>query len=72
MYFYSEVTANEVKLSNGDTIPCGLVVWSTGVAPRRFTKDLTLDKTKRGQVSDNSFTTDYDVSLILNNPSASR
>ena len=48
---YAEVTATEVRLSNGQTIPCGLVVWSTGVAPRRFTKDLQLDKNKRGQVA---------------------
>jgi len=44
------VTDKEVKLDNGQTIPCGLVVWSTGVAPRNFTKALTLDKNRRGQV----------------------
>lgn len=52
----AEVTAREVRLSNGQTIPCGMVVWSTGVAPREFTKALPLDKTKRGQVTSDVYT----------------
>ena len=30
----TEVTETHVKLSNGETVPCGMVVWSTGLAPR--------------------------------------
>ena len=30
----AEVTEKEVHLSDGTSIPCGMVVWSTGVAPR--------------------------------------
>ena len=29
-----EVTPNSIKLKNGKELPCGLVVWSTGIAPR--------------------------------------
>lgn len=32
-----EVRHNEVELSDGSVIPCGIVVWSTGVAPNSFT-----------------------------------
>ena len=35
-----EVRHNEVELSDGTLIPCGMVVWSTGVAPNRFTQTL--------------------------------
>ena len=48
----SEVTATSVKLQSGDVLPCGLVVWSTGLAPRHFTRSLDVDKNARGQVSD--------------------
>jgi len=29
-----EVKENSIKLKDGTELPCGLVVWSTGVAPR--------------------------------------
>lgn len=46
----TEVKADGVVLANGDTIPCGLTVWSTGLAPRYFTKRLNVPKTHSGQI----------------------
>jgi NADH:ubiquinone reductase (non-electrogenic) len=39
------VLPNKVVLSTGENLPCGLVVWSTGVGPRPFlhTSGLALD-----------------------------
>ncbi|XP_076106487.1 uncharacterized protein LOC143075081 isoform X5 [Mytilus galloprovincialis] len=47
----TEVKEDCVTLSNGETIPCGMVVWSGGIAPRQFVSDLDLKKNKQGQVS---------------------
>ena len=44
-----------MTLKDGTVIPCGLVVWSTGLAPRFFTRGLDLPKNERGQVSDAQF-----------------
>lgn len=30
----TEVTATHVKFDDGSEVPCGMVVWSTGLAPR--------------------------------------
>ena len=49
----TEVLPNGVKLNNGAFIPCGLVVWSTGLAPRQFTENLNVPKNKQGQVRRN-------------------
>ncbi|KAK7488255.1 hypothetical protein BaRGS_00020562 [Batillaria attramentaria] len=46
----TEVTPNSVKLQNGEVIPCGLVVWSTGLAPRQFTQAFDVEKNARGQI----------------------
>ncbi|VDI01979.1 NADH:ubiquinone reductase (non-electrogenic) [Mytilus galloprovincialis] len=46
----TEVKEDCVTLSNGETIPCGMVVWSGGIAPRQFVRDLDLKKNKQGQV----------------------
>ncbi|XP_076472969.1 putative NADH dehydrogenase [Babylonia areolata] len=46
----TEVTANSVKLQDGETLPCGLVVWSTGLAPHHFTRQLDVEKNARGQI----------------------
>lgn len=35
---FKEVTSDCVKLSNGEDLPCGLVVWSTGLSPTQFVK----------------------------------
>ncbi|XP_059175957.1 uncharacterized protein LOC131955738 isoform X2 [Physella acuta] len=45
-----EVKPDSVKLKDGTLIPCALVVWSTGLAPRDFTKTLNLTKNKSGQI----------------------
>ncbi|XP_059175958.1 probable NADH dehydrogenase isoform X3 [Physella acuta] len=45
-----EVKPDSVKLKDGTSIPCALVVWSTGLAPRDFTKTLNLTKNKSGQI----------------------
>ena len=47
----TEVLPNGVKLKDGTFLPCGLVVWSTGLAPREFTKKLDVAKNKQGQVN---------------------
>ncbi|CAC5413439.1 ndh1 [Mytilus coruscus] len=47
---FSEVKKDCVILSNGETIPCGMVVWSGGIAPRQFVSDLDLKKNKQGQI----------------------
>jgi NADH:ubiquinone reductase (non-electrogenic) len=46
----TEVLPNGVKLKDGSFLPCGLVVWSTGLSPREFTKKLDVLKNKQGQV----------------------
>ena len=46
----TKVTPDSVHLGNGTIIPCGLVVWSTGLAPRKFTQDVNLPKNERGQI----------------------
>ncbi|XP_071945324.1 uncharacterized protein [Antedon mediterranea] len=46
----TEVQENGVKLSDGTFLPCGLVVWSTGLAPRPFVKNLDFDKNQSGQL----------------------
>ena len=46
----SEVFKDSVRLSNGETIACGLVVWSTGLSPRAFTQTLKVEKNREGQV----------------------
>ena len=40
-----------VTLVDGTDLACGLVVWSTGLAPRQFTKAIDVLKNKRGQVA---------------------
>ncbi|XP_071497123.1 uncharacterized protein, partial [Diadema antillarum] len=49
----SSVQADSVTLSDGRTIPCGLVVWSTGLAPRPFVESLDLPKNQQGQLLTN-------------------
>lgn len=41
-----------MKLAGGEEMPCGMVVWSTGLAPRDFVRELGIPKNERGQVSD--------------------
>ncbi|KAL8619151.1 hypothetical protein ACOMHN_019423 [Nucella lapillus] len=46
----TEVTPTSVKLQGGGVVPCGLVVWSTGLAPHHFTRTLSVEKNTRGQI----------------------
>ncbi|XP_072035082.1 probable NADH dehydrogenase [Amphiura filiformis] len=46
----TEVQDDRVILHDGTVLPCGLVVWSTGLAPRPFVKSLNVDKNKQGQI----------------------
>mgnify|MGYP002480288958 CR=1 FL=1 len=39
-----EVREGAVVLQDGTVIPCGLVVWSTGVGPRKLTQSLNWPK----------------------------
>nr|CAB3265337.1 probable NADH dehydrogenase [Phallusia mammillata] len=48
--FVAEVNEENVILSDGTVIPCGLVVWSTGLSPRTFTKQLPFEKDKFGHI----------------------
>ncbi|GBL78024.1 putative NADH dehydrogenase [Araneus ventricosus] len=45
-----EVKEDCVILKDGTCIPCGLVVWSTGLSPRPFTKNVKLQKNPKGQI----------------------
>lgn len=45
----AEVRKDAVILKDGTSIPCGLVVWSTGVAPRPLLKALSIPKTPQGR-----------------------
>ncbi|XP_054714965.1 uncharacterized protein LOC129224525 [Uloborus diversus] len=46
----TEVKENCVILKDGTTIPCGLVVWSTGLSPQPFTQKLPVSKNDKGQI----------------------
>ncbi|KAK3086417.1 hypothetical protein FSP39_018177 [Pinctada imbricata] len=46
----TEVTEKGVRLKDGEFLPCGMVVWSTGVAPRPFIRKLDVPKNKQGQI----------------------
>ncbi|KAI1703595.1 pyridine nucleotide-disulfide oxidoreductase domain-containing protein [Ditylenchus destructor] len=46
----TEVKADSVTLSDGRTLPCGLVVWSTGLAPRPFVQKLDCQKDAHGHI----------------------
>lgn len=45
-----EVKPGSVVLSDGSEIKCGMVVWSTGVGPRKVVSALDLPKTKNGRI----------------------
>ncbi|KAK6192799.1 hypothetical protein SNE40_004210 [Patella caerulea] len=51
----TEVFKDSVKLKDGTILPCGLVVWSTGLAPRWFTQNLKVAKNTRGQILTDSY-----------------
>ncbi|BDA46213.1 Internal alternative NAD(P)H-ubiquinone oxidoreductase A1 [Coccomyxa sp. Obi] len=46
-----EVKEKELVLQNGDVMPYGLCVWSTGVGPTDFTTSLPFAKTARGRIA---------------------
>ncbi|XP_041347416.1 internal alternative NAD(P)H-ubiquinone oxidoreductase A1, mitochondrial-like [Gigantopelta aegis] len=50
-----EVTEMSVKLKDGKVLPCGLVVWSTGLQPRDFTRSLHVATNNRGQIETDSY-----------------
>ncbi|XP_031558797.1 probable NADH dehydrogenase [Actinia tenebrosa] len=75
----TEVHQDGVTLKGGDKIRCGLVVWSTGLAPRSFTASLDLPKNKAQQllvdeclqikgVEDSSLFSVGDCSFVEPNP----
>lgn len=45
-----EVKSDSVVLNDGEVLPCGLVVWAAGIAPRPFIHNLALNKNKNGQL----------------------
>ena len=45
-----EVRPNSVLLDDGTELPCGLVVWSTGLAPHTFTQNLQVQRNRAGQI----------------------
>ncbi|KAG8175324.1 hypothetical protein JTE90_002869 [Oedothorax gibbosus] len=45
-----EVKEDCVILKDGTILPCGLVVWSTGLSPRVFTQNLSVPKNEKGQI----------------------
>ena len=46
----AKVEPDRVLLNDGTEIQCGLVVWSTGLSPRSFTKNCDLPKDKYGHI----------------------
>ncbi|PNH00726.1 Alternative NAD(P)H dehydrogenase 2, mitochondrial [Tetrabaena socialis] len=46
-----EVTATEVVLKDGNVLPYGLCIWSTGVGPTPFTVSLPFAKTTVGRIA---------------------
>ena len=46
----AEVKSNSVVLNTGEILDCGLVVWSTGVSPRKFINNVELTKNNIGQL----------------------
>ncbi|XP_005100464.1 internal alternative NAD(P)H-ubiquinone oxidoreductase A1, mitochondrial [Aplysia californica] len=51
----TEVSPTSVTLKDGSVIPCGLVVWSTGLSPRDLTRSLDVKKNKAGQILTDRF-----------------
>jgi NADH:ubiquinone reductase (non-electrogenic) len=49
------VTKDSVTLDDGETIPCGMVVWTAGVGPNELTKSLPFEKSKRGNILTNEY-----------------
>jgi NADH:ubiquinone reductase (non-electrogenic) len=40
-----------IRCSDGEKVPYGLLVWSTGVGPSPLTQGLSCDKSKEGRVA---------------------
>lgn len=54
--FVKQVEPGRVILSTGEAIPCGLVVWSTGIGPTKLALAVDLPKNKHGRlVTDETF-----------------
>ena len=66
IFLQKDVRPEGVTLKDGTVIPCGLVVWSTGLAPRYFTRGVDLPKNERGQVSFAKYLATITVNLISN------
>eukprot|EP00180_Rhodochaete_pulchella_P000375 Plantae.Rhodophyta-Rhodochaete_pulchella.ctg1263.p1 GENE.Plantae.Rhodophyta-Rhodochaete_pulchella.ctg1263~~Plantae.Rhodophyta-Rhodochaete_pulchella.ctg1263.p1 ORF type:complete len:470 (-),score=43.90 Plantae.Rhodophyta-Rhodochaete_pulchella.ctg1263:63-1265(-) len=49
------VEADSVVLEDGTVVPCGLVVWGTGVGPSRLTRVLPFDRNERGRLEVDDF-----------------
>jgi len=45
-----KVERNRITLASGETVDCGLVVWSTGIAPRPLIRDCDLPKSDKGML----------------------
>eukprot|EP00760_Papus_ankaliazontas_P033105 PhM_4_TR617/c0_g1_i1/m.74103/K17871/ndh1; NADH:ubiquinone reductase (non-electrogenic) len=57
-----EVKEEMVVLNDGDVIPTGLVIWSTGVGPSALTTGLDCDKAKSGRIA-----VDTNLRVLRNN-----
>lgn len=51
----AEVREDSVQLKNGDSVPCRLVVWSTGIGPTRLVQDLDLPKDEFSRLRTNAY-----------------
>eukprot|EP00850_Spirogloea_muscicola_P007934 SM000041S15493 [mRNA] locus=s41:407125:412020:+ [translate_table: standard] len=49
--FVTEVLPKHLSLSDGTSVPYGLLVWSTGVGPTAFVKSLPLEKSRGGRIA---------------------
>lgn len=48
----TKVEKNSIVLKDGTIIPCGLMVWSTGVGPTSFVKNLSFEKDRERLITD--------------------
>lgn len=46
----TKLTNTSISINGKSDIPVGMVVWSTGLAPREFVRNLSLEKNNQGQI----------------------
>eukprot|EP00850_Spirogloea_muscicola_P001542 SM000005S17339 [mRNA] locus=s5:1405445:1410362:- [translate_table: standard] len=62
--FVTEVLPKHLSLSDGTSVPYGLLVWSTGVGPTAFVKSLPFEKSRGGRIATDEWLRIKDVEDI--------